>query len=124
VPEATTTPAAGAKAAGLSRMRNPQCSLLRNFNQDAQFEQAHTHPDAEHRTSLETALGDGQPVAATRNGAGAAPLRLIGDQRRRPLGPYTQGVAGSSPAPPIRWLSQIAAAERGPRPRMAAKWLR
>jgi hypothetical protein len=37
--------------------------------------------------------------------------------------PYKQEVAGSSPAPPIVWLSQIAAAERIPRRRVAAKWL-
>jgi integrase len=48
------------------------------FNQDAQLEQARTRLDAEHGTALETALGDGQPAAATVNGA-TAPLRLIGD---------------------------------------------
>jgi hypothetical protein len=62
--------------------KDPRITLgiyAHEFNQDAQLEQARTRLDAEHGTSLETALGDGQPAAATENGAATAPLRLIGD---------------------------------------------
>jgi integrase len=49
------------------------------FNQADQLEQARARLAGEHGTALETALGDGQPAAASENGAATAPLRLIGD---------------------------------------------
>ena len=65
--------------------KDPRITLgiyAHEFNQDEQLEQARAPLDAQHGTSLETALGDAPPVAATGNGADAAPLRLIGDYGR------------------------------------------